>query len=159
MSYVSPCILSRCVCLLFVLHLQLMTTEIVNSQLQPLPYHCIEISWNYKESSTNICCWDFTFDFASHIGCVDDEILREKVYVDFLLPYSCSIQSIPSIRRQILTVCLLACILQPKGSYNLLITWRPLNTGINIFGSAIIDEEAFACIDSLLLYQRGFVNM
>lgn len=101
----SPCILNRCVCL-FVLHLQLMTTEIVNSQLQPLPYDYIEISWNNKESSTNTCCWGFTFGFASHVGCLDNEILHGKVYVDFLLPYSCSIQSIPSIRRQILSVAL-----------------------------------------------------
>lgn len=102
----SPCILSRCVCLLFVLHLQLMTTEVVNSQLQPLPYHYIEIRWNYKASSTNMCCWDFTFDFASHLGCIDNEILHEKACVDFLLSYSRRIQSIPSIRRQILSVAL-----------------------------------------------------
>lgn len=84
----------------------IMTTEIANSQLQPLPYHCIEMSWNYKENTTNSCCWDFTFDFASHIGCVDNEFLSEKVYVDFLLPRSCSTQSILSIRGQILSVTL-----------------------------------------------------
>lgn len=83
-----------------------MTTEIANSQLHPLPYRYIEISWNYKDSTSSICCWDFTFDFASHIGCVDNEILYEKVYVDFLLPWSCGMQSMPGIRRQMLLVAL-----------------------------------------------------
>lgn len=46
-----------------------------------------------------------------------------------------------------------ACLLQPKGSYDLLNTWRPLNTGINIFESAVTNEETFTCTDSLLVYQ------
>lgn len=71
-----------------------MATEIANSQVQPLLDYDIEISWNYKENTTKICCWDFTLHFANHIGCVDNKTLFEKDYADILLPWFYSNQSI-----------------------------------------------------------------
>lgn len=62
-----------------------MATEIANSQLQPRLNHDTEISWNYKENTTKICCWDLTIHFASHIGFVHNEISYEKDNVDILL--------------------------------------------------------------------------
>ena len=108
----SPCILSWCLCLFFVLHFELILQlpKLPTVSLSPCLFMTLKLAGIINKILLKICCWGLPCILPVITGCVDNEISYEKDYANVLLPWSYSSHSIPSISRQLSSVPL--CLLQ-----------------------------------------------